>query len=288
MANQAWELGFYDLFLLWSGQLLIFATPVTIRCSKALSTVIRLIVAFYSHSKSSFRVQDLMAQVLTEDILQTVGIGAAEFLDESLDPADQLLSTISPSIHLFLLQSFSDAYGDLLVTATTVAGIGDGSREISLGSLPDSARKIRPRDVDVVQGSSGTDSVVFSADDRSLRLLDSYAALQAQEYQMIRSMVLLLLQKEGVEMASEECIRKIMKKRYDAYAYLVEAIRSDSRSPLDADASLNDDSGTQALQLQVELVVLKEVCERVSTCVCEETRNALVSLSVFRLIASID
>ena len=105
---------------------------------------------------------------------------------------------------------------------------------------------------------------------------------------MIRSMVLLLLQKEGVEMASEECIRKIMKKQYDAYAYLVEAIRSDSRSPLDADASLNDDSGTQALQLQVELVVLKEVCERVSTCVCEETRNALVSLSVFRLITSID
>lgn len=94
MANQAWELGFYDLFLLWSGQLLIFATPVTIRCSKALSTVIRLIVAFYSHSKSSFRVQDLMVQVLTEDILQTVGIGAAEFLDESLI---QLINRCRPS-----------------------------------------------------------------------------------------------------------------------------------------------------------------------------------------------
>lgn len=325
MAKQAWELGFYDLFLLWSGQLLIFATPVTIRCSRSLSTVMHLLVAFYFHSKTTFRVQDLMIQVLTEDILQTVGVGATEFMDDlhpvksadasshptksaatsshptksaatsshptkstddSLPPADQPLSTISSPIHLFLLQSFSDAYGDLLVTATTVAGIGDGSREISLSSLPDSARKIRPRDVDVAQGPGGTDSL-FSADDRSLRLLDSYAALQTQEYQMIRSIILLLLQKEGAEMASEECIRKTMKKQYDAYAYLVEAITSDCRSPLDADAPSNDDSSIQALQLQVERIVLKEVCECVSSRVCEETKNALVSLSVFRAASSV-
>lgn len=280
MAENAWNSDSYALFLLWISQYFYFTTPTMIKQTTTLSRGLSCISKYYLAVKDSLVVDNLVIQVLTEEIFQLTGVLSSEFMPFVSIPVSVPPSFLAPHCLLFLLQSFSEAFGDLLATSASTASILDNSRGNVFTST---ARKIRPRDVNLVgEVSHSGDPLFFVTDDRSQNLLASYASQHSQEYELLRTMVVFLLQQEGKTVTTVEFVNSIMKKEYREYKAFVSTIYEDEELLGDNIKSQSIESKSQLLQTHVESIVLKSICECVSKKVCEEASTSLLTLSCFR------
>lgn len=218
MAEIAWNSDSYSLFLLWISQYFCFTTPGMIKQTASLSQALSCITKYYLSIKGSLEVHDLVIQVLTEEIFQLTGVSSSDFLPILSIPEAVTPSFLTSRSLLFLLQSFSEAFGDLLTTSSSTVSILDNPRG---NVIPNSTRKIRPRDVNLVGDiSKNGDPLYFMMENRSQNLLASFASQHSQEYEFLRMLTVFLLQQEGKTITIEN-INSIMKQEYPKYEEFV-------------------------------------------------------------------
>ena len=277
MAEIAWNSDSYSLFLLWISQYFCFTTPGMIKQTASLSQALSCITKYYLSIKGSLEVHDLVIQVLTEEIFQLTGVSSSDFLPILSIPEAVTPSFLTSRSLLFLLQSFSEAFGDLLTTSSSTVSILDNPRG---NVIPNSTRKIRPRDVNLVGDiSKNGDPLYFMMENRSQNLLASFASQHSQEYEFLRMLTVFLLQQEGKTITIEN-INSIMKQEYPKYEEFVSTLYEEKES---FDPTIpNVETNFQVLQTHVESIILKNVSESVSKRVCEEGSTSLLTLSYFR------
>ena len=297
--RDACESGCFELFLLWVSELFHFVTDAMIRSSAELKAFFGFLAFQYQYWSSSgvmnrergqrpFDASSLLLLTLAQRLLQITASSFSHVLPRSLDIAPSP-SACDASTLLFLLQFF-DSQVALLFSTVVRTDQFLKNCDSTTPSLPSSARKIRPGTVSTTLplSDSSTITPLLSVElERSATLLKALERQNPEQYPIIHSFCLLVLDACAKQRVTHDYVNSLMKECSfsvrECVRQMYAAVQKDSvETVLNRSngkcVATTPEEGMIQLQNRVECILLKEVMTAVQSDYASQVKGMRVQL----------